>query len=336
MPGYGYAIAATPAARSRATASTCASTPSARRFAGAVAPSRSSSSTSGGATRRSPRPSATLAVLKRHGLATKKSLGQHFLVDDNVVGRILELAALAGDETVLEVGPGIGTLTVALCEHAGAVVAVERDADLLPVLAETTAGCARFAVVRADAVAVSPEAIAEPFGPPVALVANLPYAVAATVVLRFFEELPSLQSATVMVQAEVADRMAAVPGTKDYGSYTVKLRLRAEPAGRFAVARGLLPAAAARRLGGPAARAPLAVRRSRRCMRDAARTADAAFAQRRKTRAQLAALGARRRGGAGRRGARSRGIDGGVRAETLEPERFLDLARALRASGVAL
>ena len=135
-------------------------------------------------------PSATLAVLKRHGLATKKSLGQHFLVDDNAVGRIIELAALSGDETVLEIGPGIGTLTAALCEHAGAVVAVERDADLLPALAETTAGCERFAVVRADAVAVSPEAIAEPFGPPVALIANLPYAVAATVVLRFFEELP--------------------------------------------------------------------------------------------------------------------------------------------------
>ena len=80
-------------------------------------------------------PSATLAVLKRFGLATKKSLGQHFLVDDNVVGRILELAAIEPGSVVLEVGPGIGTLTAALCEHAGAVVAVERDGDLLKALA---------------------------------------------------------------------------------------------------------------------------------------------------------------------------------------------------------
>ena len=274
-------------------------------------------------------PSATLAVLKRHGLATKKSLGQHFLVDDNVVRRIIDLAALCGDETVLEVGPGIGTLTTALCDAAGAVVAIERDADLLPALSETTAECERFAVVRADAVAVSPEAIAEPFGPPVALVANLPYAVAATVVLRFFEELPSLASATVMVQSEVADRMAAEPGVKDFGSYTVKLRLRARPAGRFAVARGcFLPPprvdSAVLRLE----RAPLA--EDPALLREAARVADAAFAQRRKTvrnslRATLG-LDVLRLDAA----LEAAGIDGSLRAETLAPERFLALARALR------
>jgi 16S rRNA (adenine1518-N6/adenine1519-N6)-dimethyltransferase len=279
-------------------------------------------------------PSATIAVLKRHGLATKKSLGQHFLVDDNVVGRILDLAALSGDETVLEVGPGIGTLTAALCEHAGSVVAIERDADLLPVLAETTAGCARFAVVRADA-AVSPEAIAERFGPPVALVANLPYAVAATVVLRFFEELPSLTSATVMVQSEVADRMAASPGGREYGSYTVKLRLHARPAGRFSVARTCFL---------PPPRVDSAVLRLERAelttdpqiLRDAARTADAAFAQRRKTvRNSLRSV----LGADGRTldaALESAGIDGGLRAETLAPERFMALAGALRAVGILL
>ena len=169
-------------------------------------------------------PSATLAVLKRFGLATKKSLGQHFLIDDNIVGRILDLAALRGDETVLEIGPGIGTLTTALCSHAGSVVAVERDSDLLKVLGTTTEECERLAVVHADAVTVSPQSLAEPYGPPTALVANLPYGIAATVVLRFFELLPSLCSATVMVQSEVAARMAAVPGGKAYGAYSVKLR----------------------------------------------------------------------------------------------------------------
>jgi 16S rRNA (adenine1518-N6/adenine1519-N6)-dimethyltransferase len=273
-------------------------------------------------------PSETIAVLKRHGLATKKALGQHFLIDDNVIGRILALAKLSGDETVLEVGPGIGTLTAALCQHAGAVVAVERDADLLGALAETTADCPRLAIVRADAVAVSPERLAEPFGAPVALVANLPYAVAATVVLRFFEEIPSLQSATVMVQAEVADRMAASPGTKAFGAYTVKLRLLATPAGRFAVSRScFLPPprvdSAVLRLE----RAPLA--HDPALLRAAARAAEAAFAQRRKTiRNSLKStlgLDAETLDAA----LVAAGIDGSLRAEALAPEKFLALAEAL-------
>lgn len=183
-------------------------------------------------------PGATIAVLRAHNIYTRKTLGQHFLVDDNVIGRILALADLKGDEVVLEVGPGIGTLTVALCEAAGSVVSVERDARLLPVLEQTTGGCTNLTLVHGDAVDVSPMELQTAQGPPVALVANLPYAVAATVVLRSFEAMPSLRTAVVMVQAEVADRMAAVPGTKEYGAYTVKLGLFARPAGRFSVARG--------------------------------------------------------------------------------------------------
>jgi len=273
-------------------------------------------------------PRATLAVLERHGLHTKKRLGQHFLVDDNVVARILALADLSGDETVLEVGPGIGTLTVALCATAGAVVAVERDPDLEPVLADTTRGCARLAVVHADAVSVSAEQISAPYGPPEALVANLPYSVAATVVLRCFEELSSVHRATVMVQAEVADRMVATPGTKQYGSYSVKLQLRARPAGRFAVARGCFL---------PPPRVESAVLRLERIepprpanlLLAASSVADAAFAQRRKTiRNSLLAtlpLGAERLDAALERS----GIDGSVRAESLPPEAFLALAAEL-------
>jgi 16S rRNA (adenine1518-N6/adenine1519-N6)-dimethyltransferase len=272
-------------------------------------------------------PSATIEVLKRHGLATKKSLGQHFLIDDNVVGRILELAALSGDETVLEVGPGLGTLTVALCAHAGAVVAVERDAQLLPVLSKTTDDCPKLAVIRADAVTVSPDELSEPFGPASALVANLPYGVAATVVLRFFQELPELSSATVMVQSEVADRMAASPGNKQYGSYTVKLRLLAAPAGRFTVPRSCFL---------PPPRVDSAVLRLERrplssdpaLIAAASRLADAAFAQRRKTvrnslRSTLACDA-----GYLDIALETAGIDGSLRAEMLEPERFLALALA--------
>jgi 16S rRNA (adenine1518-N6/adenine1519-N6)-dimethyltransferase len=156
-------------------------------------------------------PSATIDVLKRHGLYTRKALGQHFLVDDNVIGRIIESAAITPAEPVLEIGPGIGTLTDALLTVGATVVAVEFDERLLPVLAELAEGRA-LTVVQADAVTVAVERLNTPAGPPVALIANLPYAVAATVILRFFEELPSLERAVVMVQAEVAERLAAEPG----------------------------------------------------------------------------------------------------------------------------
>jgi 16S rRNA (adenine1518-N6/adenine1519-N6)-dimethyltransferase len=274
-------------------------------------------------------PSATLAVLRRHGLATKKSLGQHFLVDDNVVGRILALARPAEDDVVLEVGPGIGTLTVALCDVAGAVVAVERDADLLPVLAETTAGCARLAVVRADALDVTAGEIAAPFGPPAALVANLPYQVAATLVLRFLESLPTLASATVMVQAEVADRMTAEPGGKDYGAYTVKLRLLARPAGRFPVPRTVFL---------PPPRVDSAVLRLERLQRPepagllvlTAEVAQAGFAQRRKT-LRNSLLSAGRWDREAVDGALAgAGVDGGRRAETLSVDEFMAIARRIR------
>lgn len=281
------------------------------------------------ATSRLASPSATIALLQSHGLYTKKSLGQHFLVDDNVIRRIMELAAVGADETVLEVGPGIGTLTVALCDAAGAVVAVERDSDLESVLEETTAGYPRFALVHADAVAVSAEQVNAPFGPPTALVANLPYQVAATVVLRFFEMMPSLASATVMVQAEVADRMAASPGTKAYGSYTVKLGLRARVAGRFAVAPTcFLPPP---RVDSAVVRLDrLASAEDPALLAEAAHVADAAFAQRRKTirnslRATLGLPSERID-----KALSDVGIDGSVRAETLSPEAFVGLAHALR------
>ena len=181
-------------------------------------------------------PSATREVLEAHGLATKHALGQNFLVNDAILGKIVELAALSERDDVLEVGPGIGTLTIALLKTSGRVVSVERDTDLPAVLAETCAPWSdRFTLLNMDALDLQPEDL--PY-PPGKLVANLPYAVAATVVLDIFERFESIQQATVMVQAEVADRMAAQPGTKNYGAYTVKLRMFAQPAGRFSVSPG--------------------------------------------------------------------------------------------------
>ncbi|BAK43753.1 16S rRNA (adenine(1518)-N(6)/adenine(1519)-N(6))-dimethyltransferase RsmA [Eggerthella sp. YY7918] len=178
----------------------------------------------------------TRSVLEAHGLTTKYSLGQNFLINDGILQKIVALADLTNADQVLEVGPGIGTLTVALLKCAGRVVSVERDADLPAVLTQTLAPWTdRFTLIEKDALDLQADDL--PFAP-TKLVANLPYAVAATVVLDYFERFPSLESATVMVQKEVADRMAATPGTKNYGAYTVKLRLYAEPAGRFAVGPG--------------------------------------------------------------------------------------------------
>lgn len=195
-------------------------------------------------------PLASVAVtrdtLARHGLATKKSLGQNFLINDDILTKIVALADLGEGDSVLEVGPGIGTLTIALLKNARCVVSVERDPDLPPVLAETCAQWSdQFALIQKDALDLDVAELRAAFGSlgcgdgaPSKFVANLPYAVAATVVLDFFERFPSIRVAAVMVQKEVADRMAAEPGSKNYGAYTVKLGMHAEPAGRFLVSPG--------------------------------------------------------------------------------------------------
>jgi 16S rRNA (adenine1518-N6/adenine1519-N6)-dimethyltransferase len=272
-------------------------------------------------------------MLERFGLYTRKSLGQHFLIDDNIVGRIVGLARLDPDEPVLEVGPGIGTLTDALLAAGAPVVAVEYDTRLLPVLDELAGEEGMLTVVNADAVGVDIERLVTPAGPPVALVANLPYAVAATVVLRLFQEVPSLTRAVVMVQAEVADRMAAEVGTKSYGAYSVKLGLHATATGRFAVPRScFLPPprvdSAVIRLDRTEVRLEPAV------LAAAGRAADAAFSQRRKTLRN--SLGA----GLGVVPADASvllddaGIDGSVRAENVDIESYIRLGDALLRHGL--
>ena len=187
-------------------------------------------------------PSATRDALERYGLATKHRLGQNFLVDNHVIERIMSLARLSAESRVLEVGPGIGTLTLALVEAAGAVVSIEADAELEPVLADHAAYHDNFAFIMGDALKVECGQVEAAFGvlgaepaSPDAFVANLPYNVAATLVLDYLERYPSLLSCTVMVQKEVADRISAAPGSKTYGAYTAKLGLFGRVAGRFEV-----------------------------------------------------------------------------------------------------
>lgn len=230
-------------------------------------------------------PSATRALLETYGLATKHRLGQNFLIDNHVIEKIMALAELDGSQRVLEVGPGIGTLTLALLQDAASVTSIEMDAELEPVLRAHALSYDNFRFIMGDALKVEPARIAEASGgEPTVLVANLPYNVAATIILAFFQTMPQLRRAVVMVQKEVADRIAATPGTKAYGAYTAKLALYGAVTGRFEVPpRCFMPAphvdsAVVRidRVVPPAL--PSGITRT-----DVARVIDAAFVQRRKT-----------------------------------------------------
>ena len=289
---------------------------------------------------------ATRAVLEEFGLTAKYALGQNFLVNDDVVGRILDLAQLSPTDVVLEVGPGIGTLTRALLPHVAAVAAIEADRDMrAPLLADCADYSERLALVMGDALRVTPDQVRRALaelcpgqlpdscgGAPTCLVANLPYAVAATLVLKLMEspDWAFLRSATVMVQSEVADRICAEPGSKIYGAYTLKMRLHARVTGRFQVPPScFFPAphvdSAVIRLD----RVPAAERLSHVATRACAEVIDAAFAQRRKT-IRNSMASARRWGKAQLDEAYgSCGIEGTRRAETLELPEYVALARAL-------
>lgn len=248
---------------------------------------------------------ATKETLERFGLATKYRLGQNFLVQDHVIEKIVQLAEVQPTDVIVEVGPGLGTLTVALLDNARAVCSLEADAELEQVLSVT---CKEphpdsFALVMGDALAITPQKLAEtysalpavaqsaiPVAPmPTKFVSNLPYQVAATLILKFFQELSSLERAVVMVQAEVADRISAKPSTKAYGAYTAKLSLFAQVTGRFEVGPGnFMPPprvnSAVVRLDRIQARNPVTSKLlSEEELLHTMRVIDAAFAQRRKT-----------------------------------------------------
>ena len=294
-------------------------------------------------------PKATKAVLEAHGLDTKYTLGQNFLVNDAILRKIVELAQTSPEDYVLEVGPGAGTLTIALLKTAGRVLSVERDPDLPQVLKRTLRPWSdRFSLVSKDAVELTradldacvPQGFDRTL--PNKLVGNLPYAVAATVVLGYFQEFSFLDSATVMVQKEVADRMCAQKGTKNYGAYTVKLHLYAQPAGRFPVGPGNFF---------PPPRVDSAVLRLDRVqtvndqgnvlspseLADVCTVADASFANRRKTIANSFKTYFAGRGPAGAQVLEqlpellaAAGIDPKRRGETLDQAEFIRLGAAYR------
>lgn len=296
-------------------------------------------------------PTATREMLERFGLATKHRLGQNFLVDDHVIAHILELARLGQDSHVVEVGPGIGTLTLGMLPHAGSVVSIEADNTLEPVLADLAHEFGTFSYVMGDALKVSWDdvctagaggdaetRVAETRVEPNILVANLPYNVAATIILKYLAEHPALDAAVVMVQAEVADRICATPGSKAYGAYTAKLNLYGRVTGRFEVPPTcFMPAphvnsAVVRIDRACVANPETAEALSPEQLAATAAVTDAAFAQRRKTiRNSMAARGFEK--AALDEAFSATGISPTARAETLACEDFVRLALALAGAG---
>ena len=172
----------------------------------------------------------TIEVLQRTGFSFKKSLGQNFLIDPLVLQRIIDAAELTKDDCALEIGPGIGTMTEALSEAAGQVVAVELDNRLIPILAENLRGRENVTVIHGDILKTDLRALSQEYcgGRPLKAVANLPYSVTTPALLKLLAEDAPILSATLMVQKEVAERMMAKPGTKAYGALSLAVQYRAE------------------------------------------------------------------------------------------------------------
>ena len=176
-------------------------------------------------------PQETIAVLNRYKFAFQKKFGQNFLIDTHVLEKIISAAGITKNDCVLEIGPGIGTMTQYLAENAGHVVAVEIDRNLIPILKETLADYDNMTVINEDILRVDIKALAEEYngGKPIKVVANLPYYITTPIIMGLFESGVPIDNITVMVQKEVADRMKEGPGSKDYGALSLAVQYYAEP-----------------------------------------------------------------------------------------------------------
>jgi 16S rRNA (adenine1518-N6/adenine1519-N6)-dimethyltransferase len=268
------------------------------------------------------------------GVRPAKSLGQNFVIDAGTIRKIVSLAGVARDDVVLEVGPGLGSLTLGLISEAGRVVAVEVDqalADALPATVAAHAGsaAARLTVVHADAMSIE----SVPGDLPTALVANLPYNVAVPILLNLLERLPSIRRALIMVQAEVADRLCAPPGSRTYGVPSVKLAWYGAARRVGTVSRtvfwpvpnvdsALVSFTRWAAEAGPGGMGEVAV--SRQAVFS---VVDAAFAQRRKTlRAALAPWAGSAQ--EAERVLREAGVDPALRGEAIDVAKYIRIAQA--------
>lgn len=176
-------------------------------------------------------PTNTLAVINRYEFAFQKKFGQNFLIDQGIVEKIVREAGVTKDDFVLEIGPGIGTMTQILCENAREVAAVEIDRKLIPILNDTLSEYDNVTIINDDILKVDINKLAEEKngGRPIKVVANLPYYITTPIIMGLFESHVPIDSITIMVQKEVADRMQTGPGSKDYGALSLAVQFYAKP-----------------------------------------------------------------------------------------------------------
>ena len=186
-------------------------------------------------------PTNTIAILQKYNFNFQKKFGQNFLIDSNILENIIEAANVTKQDCVLEIGPGIGTMTQYLCENAREVVAVEIDKKLIPILEnDTLAPYDNISIINEDILKVDINKIVQEKndGKPVKVVANLPYYITTPIIMGLFESHVPLESITIMVQKEVAERMQVGPGTKDYGALSLAVQYYAKPELMFIVPAG--------------------------------------------------------------------------------------------------
>ena len=176
-------------------------------------------------------PQNTIEVLQKYNFNFQKKFGQNFLIDTHVLEKIIEESGITKNDFVLEIGPGIGTMTQYLCENAREVAAVEIDKNLIPIMADTLSAYDNVEVINDDILKVDINKLAEEKngGKPIKVVANLPYYITTPIIMGLFESHVPIDSITIMVQKEVADRMQVGPGTKDYGALSLAVQYYAKP-----------------------------------------------------------------------------------------------------------
>lgn len=176
-------------------------------------------------------PQNTIEVLQKYHFNFQKKFGQNFLIDTHVLDKIIEESHITKEDFVLEIGPGIGTMTQYLCENAREVAAVEIDKNLIPILADTLSAYNNVEVINEDIlkVDINKLALEKNGGKPIKVVANLPYYITTPIIMGLFESHVPIDSITIMVQKEVADRMQVGPGTKDYGALSLAVQYYAKP-----------------------------------------------------------------------------------------------------------